>query len=191
MTATSSSTAAGTAAPDRRAPLLDWVGLATRLVLGGVLLWAGLAKLPDLRESVLAVRAYKILPYDFAAVVGYVLPVAEVAVGALLVLGLFTRVAGAIGALFMVAFIIGISWAWSQGYSIDCGCFGGGGQIAWEEAQAKYPWEIARDVGLFLCGAFLTCRPHTPYALESWLFRTSPAQADPSDDLFDHEESPA
>ena len=92
MTATTSRDIAGTPpVPDRRRQLLDWIGLAARLVLGGVLVWAGAVKLPDLRESVLAVQAYKILPFDVATVVGYALPIAEVALGLLLILGLLRR----------------------------------------------------------------------------------------------------
>ena len=48
--------------------------------------------------------------------------------------------------LLMVAFIVGISQAWARGLTIDCGCFGGGGQIG--AAETQYPQEIARDVGL-------------------------------------------
>jgi uncharacterized membrane protein YphA (DoxX/SURF4 family) len=186
MTATTESTLAAPSGSPGRTQVLAWIGLAARLVLGGVLLWAGAAKLPELRESVLAVQAYKLLPYDVATVVGYVLPLAEVMLGVLLILGLFTRVAGAIGALLMVAFVIGIASAWARGISIDCGCFGGGGAIAWEEAQAKYPWEIARDIGLFACGAYLAWRPRTPYALDTWLFR--PAVVSDTD-LIDDEET--
>ena len=195
MTATTAPAAGALASgTDRRDLILGWIGLAARLILGVVLIWAGGAKLPNLEESVLAVRAYKILPYDATAAVGYALPIVEVIVGILLVIGLFTRVVGAIGALLMAAFIVGISWAWAHGYAIDCGCFGGGGQIAWEEAQAKYPWEIARDIGLFLCGAFLVWRPRTPYSVDAWLFR--PVSIDDLDltdgDLADDsEETPA
>ncbi len=148
----------------------DWVGLAARLVLGGVLLVAGALKIPNLPASVLAVRAYKILPYDLAVVVGYALPIVEIVVGLLLVVGFFTRIAAAIGGLLMVAFVIGIASAWARGLALDCGCFGGGGEIALEEALKAYPWEIARDVGLLALAAWLVIRPHSPYALEDRLF---------------------
>ena len=39
-----------------------WVGTVFRLVLGGVFLWAGLAKLADPRGFVQAVRAYDATP---------------------------------------------------------------------------------------------------------------------------------
>ena len=51
----------------------------------------------------------------------------ELVVGACLVLGLLTRVAGGVSALLQVAFIIGIASVWARGISINCGCFGDGG----------------------------------------------------------------
>ncbi|HYO20185.1 MAG TPA: MauE/DoxX family redox-associated membrane protein [Dermatophilaceae bacterium] len=147
-----------------RAGLADLVGLLARLILGGVLIWAGAAKVARPALSALAVRAYKILPYDVAGYVGYALPVLEILVGLLLVLGLFTRLSAALGGLLMLAFIIGISWAWAHGYSIDCGCFGGGGTIA--PSQTQYPLEILRDVGIAACAAWLVVRPRTPFSLD-------------------------
>ena len=69
------------------------------------------------------------------------------------------------------AFVIGIASAWARGISIDCGCFGGGGQVTWERAVAQYPVDIARDIGLFLCGLWLVVRPATPWSMDRWLFR--------------------
>ncbi len=159
----------------------DWVGLAARLILGGVLVVAGGLKLGNLADSVYAVRAYRILPYDFTAAVGYALPIIEVAAGLLLILGLFTRWAAVVGSLLMVAFIIAIGSVWARGISIDCGCFGGGGEIEADQALASYPWEILRDVGLLACGIWLTIRPASPFSLEARLF--PPIALDASDAL--------
>ena len=87
------------------------------------------------------------------------LPVVEIIVGALLVLGLFTRVTAVLGALLMVVFITGIAQAWARGLTIDCGCFGGGGQVS--ANKTKYGLEIARDIGLALCGPWLVWRPRS------------------------------
>ncbi len=148
--------------------LPDVIGLLARLILGVVLIWAGAAKVTQPAKSALAVRAFKILTYDVAGYVGYALPVVEILVGLLLVIGLFTRLSAALGGLMMLAFIFGISWAWAHGYSIDCGCFGGGGTIA--ASQTKYPLDILRDVGLVICAAWLVARPRTAYGLDHRLF---------------------
>lgn len=161
-----------------------WVGLVARLVLGVVWLSAGGAKILHLEESVQAVRGYQLLPYEAALVVGYALPMVEILFGVLLLLGLLTRWAGLVSALLMMAFIIGIASAWARGLSLDCGCFGGGGEIALAEAVKKYPWEIARDVGLLLLGLWLVWRPATPLSLEARLF--PPVSV--SDDDLDEED---
>lgn len=148
----------------------DWVGLACRLILGGVLLVAGGLKVGNLAESVEAVRAYRLLPYELTAVAGYALPLIEVAVGVLLILGLFTRFSGLVGALLLAAFVIAIASVWARGLSIDCGCFGGGGETDPAKALAAYPGEIARDLALMACGVWLSVRPSTPFALEDRLF---------------------
>jgi uncharacterized membrane protein YphA (DoxX/SURF4 family) len=147
----------------------DSVGLLARLVLGGVLLVAGALKVTVPSVSARAVRAFQILPFDFAGYVGYALPVVEIAVGLLLIIGLFTRVSAAVGGLLMLAFIVGISSAWMRGLSIDCGCFGGGGTIG--AAQTQYLADILRDAGLVACAAWLVARPRTAYSLDSRLFR--------------------
>jgi len=148
--------------------LPDVFGLLARLILGIVLIWAGVAKVTKPALSARAVRAYQILPYDFAGYVGYALPVLEILVGLLLVAGLFTRASAVVGGLLMLAFIIGISWAWAHGLALDCGCFGGGGTIA--ASQTQYPLEILRDVGLLVCAAWLIVRPRTAYSLDYRLF---------------------
>src|SRR5687768_6921152 len=104
-----------------------WIGLVARLVVGAVWIVAGVLKLPDPAGSVRAVRAYQLLPEAVVPTVGYVLPIVEVVVGALLVLGLLTRGSAVVSLVLFAAFIFGISWAWAQGLQIECGCFGGGG----------------------------------------------------------------
>lgn len=149
-----------------------WIGLAARLVVGGVWIYAGAIKLPDPYGSVQAVRAYQLLPSSAAEFVGYLLPVLEAVVGFALVVGLLTRGAAAISALLFVAFIIGIASVWARGIEIDCGCFGGGG--AEPGASSQYPWEIARDVGLLLLSLFLVWLRSSRLALDSLLLRRTP-----------------
>ena len=157
------------------------LGLVLRLVVGGVWIWAGAIKLPDPNASVTAVRAYQLLPTASTEAVGRVLPMLEVAVGALLVLGLITRIAGGVSALLQLAFIIGIASVWARGIAINCGCFGDGGAIPLDEAVSKYPWEIARDTGLFLASAWLVWKPRTLLSLDNWLL-PAPVADDPADE---------
>ena len=142
-----------------------WAGILARLVVGGVWVVAGWLKLGDPTESVRAVRAYQLLPEGLVPLVGHTLPVLEIVVGLCLLVGLFVRWTAVVSGLMLLAFVIGISSAWARGLSIECGCFGGGGGPA-AGASDKYPWEIARDVGLLLLSALLVWRPRTGYAVD-------------------------
>ena len=146
----------------------EWVGVLARCLVGGVWVVAGVLKLPNPSENVRAVRAYQLLPESVVPVVGHALPILEIAVGACLLLGLLTRVTAALSALMLAAFVVGISSAWARGLSIECGCFGGGAGPA-ANAQAAYPWEIARDVGLLLLSGWLVRRPRTPLSVDAQL----------------------
>ena len=108
-----------------------------------------------------------ILPESTVSVVGYGLPVLEICLGLLLIIGLGTRAVASLSAVLMLAYIVAISSAWARGLQIDCGCFGGGGYAA--NATSKYPWEIARDVGLFAASVFLVVWPRTEVSLDRWL----------------------
>lgn len=143
------------------------VGLLARLILGGVLLVAGSIKVVDLDASVRSVVAYDLFSYEIAEFIGITLPILEVALGVLLILGLLTRPTAALGGLVMLVFIAGIASAWARGLSIDCGCFGDGGPVS--ENQTEYAQEIARDVGLALAGAYLVWRPRTPFSIDNRL----------------------
>lgn len=141
-----------------------WLGLLSRLIVGGVLIAAGLLKYQHLDKSQMAVRAYEILPIGVANIIGIVLPFAEIAMGALLLLGAATRITAGLSALLMIAFTIGIAQAWARGLSIDCGCFGGGGQV--EPGTANYLPEILRDCGLALLSIYLFLFPQSKFGLD-------------------------
>ena len=142
----------------------SWSGTLLRLVLGGVLVAAGALKLPDSRASVRAVQAYELFPLPVAELIGYALPPVEVAVGLLLLVGLWTRAAAAVAGLLMVAFVLGVGSAWARGLSIDCGCFGGGGTVAPD--ATRYAEEIARDLALAAAAGWLVVRPRSRLALD-------------------------
>jgi uncharacterized membrane protein YphA (DoxX/SURF4 family) len=151
-------------------PGWSWLSTFGRLVLGGVWLFAGLSKITDLDASVRAVRAYRLLPEVAAQVVGAGLPVVEVLLGIVLLVGAGVRAGAAISALFMVAFLIGIGSAWARGLQIDCGCFGSGGQLA-AGARPTYGWEMLRDTGLLAVALLLLRWPVGPLSVDGMLGR--------------------
>jgi uncharacterized membrane protein YphA (DoxX/SURF4 family) len=151
---------------DRRGVSYTLFRLACRLVPAALFLWAGFAKAFDRQGSILGVSAYDVLPESLVKPVAMLLPWVEIAVGVLLILGLFTRFAGLATAGLMSAFIIGLAQAKARGLKINCGCFGTGGPgsgVTW--------WELIRDTGLFAAGAFLVWRPRGALQLDNYFLR--------------------
>ncbi|HEX2856131.1 MAG TPA: DoxX family protein [Propionibacteriaceae bacterium] len=144
-----------------------WLSLAARLYLGGMLLVAGAIKLGNLAKFALDIRAYHLVPYEWTKILGYSIPPIEVLVGLLVVAGAFTRVTAAVGALLMAVFTFSIAWVWAKGYSIDCGCFGTGGQV--DPSQTHYLSDIIRDVAALVGGLWLTVAPLSRPSVDRWL----------------------
>jgi uncharacterized membrane protein YphA (DoxX/SURF4 family) len=153
---------------DRWPYLRPWLGLLARLGLAAVWLVAGGAKVTDLAGSGRAVAAFRVMPVEAARIVGAALPFVELALGVLLLLGLATRLAGAVSAALFAVYIVGIAAAWTRGLSIDCGCFGGGGQLG-PGQHPNYAPDILRDVGLLVVAGFLVVWPRTRLAIDRWL----------------------
>lgn len=147
---------------------LPWVTTVSRLVLASVLIVAGWGKIGTPVLSVQSVKAYKLLPDELATVVGYGLPIVEIVTGVLLFVGLLTRVAGGVAALLMLAFVVGIASVWARGLRIDCGCFGGGGQLE-PGVEPSYLVDILRDFGLFALGVVVVLFTPGRFALDSAL----------------------
>jgi len=142
-----------------------WVSTGARLVLGVVWLWAGLVKILDPAQSVIAVRAYRLLPEALVRPVAWGLPFLELAVAILLLSGIRTRLAAWLSLGLLAVFVASVASAWARGLSISCGCFGGGGAapgVHW----TTYAKEIARDAALMALSAWLVWRPRSRLAVE-------------------------
>jgi hypothetical protein len=148
-----------------RAGLALWISTASRVVLGLVWVWAAIAKIVDPRTAVRAVTAYRLLPHALIEPVAYGLPFVELAVAALLLVGVRTRVAGVLSLALLALFVGAMASAWARGLSIDCGCFGGGGASA-TAGWRSYSLEIARDLGLAAPAVWLALRPASHLSLE-------------------------
>jgi len=145
-------------------PVQRWASTVVRLALAGVLFAASLLKIADPRQAAQAVQAYQILPVQLAEYVGYGLPLVELGLGVLLLLGLGTRLSALATGALMSAFVVGVASAWWRGLSIDCGCFGGGGAVP--EGEANYWPVIARDLLFVGMSAWLVVFPSSRLALD-------------------------
>jgi uncharacterized membrane protein YphA (DoxX/SURF4 family) len=158
----------------------QWISLAARLAAGGFFVVAGLLKVASPVESGSAVAAYQIsfINGSTAENIGYLLAPLELVLGLALIVGLMTRGAALLTTVLYLAYVAAVVSVWVRGITIDCGCFGGGGYDP--HAESKYPLEVARDVALALCAAYVAGNGPGRVALDSLLFRrTSAPAADP------------
>jgi uncharacterized membrane protein YphA (DoxX/SURF4 family) len=147
--------------------LLDAIGTLVRLGLAVVWLVAGGIKAADMNQNYLAVKAYKVLPDGWVSPVAAAQPFLELALGVLLLVGVGVRAVAVLSALLLLLFIAGVAQSWARGLTIDCGCFGGGGQVASDQTQ--YPQEIARDIGFLALAGWLAVRPRSWLSVDNWL----------------------
>lgn len=115
-------------------------------------------------DSRQAIAAYELLPggmIDFPAVA---LPAVELILGLMLLIGVFLRWAAVASAIILVGFIVGVASAWARGLSIDCGCFGGGGDDA-DAGPASYLTSIGRDLVFLAMAGWTVRRPCERFAM--------------------------
>lgn len=165
-----------TVAAPRWLALRPWLATLARLGLAVLWLLAGASKLGDLAESGRAVAAYRLMPAEAARAVGAALPFVELALGLILLVGLATRLAAVVSASLLTVYIAGIASAWARGLSIDCGCFGGGGDLATGQSPSYLP-ELLRDVSLLAVAVFLAIWPLTRFATDTLLWGGWEAEA--------------
>jgi len=99
--------------------------VVSRVVLGGILIFAGVTKLPHISTLIWEIDQYHILPRDLAIAFGYAIPSLELYLGTLLVLGILLRINASISGLLLLSFTIAKITAIARGLDIDvCSCFG-------------------------------------------------------------------
>ncbi|MFI0013670.1 DoxX family protein [Streptomyces sp. JUS-F4] len=152
---------------ERAARTGPWFALTARIALAVVWCWAGWAKIQDPAASPYALRAYRVLPESLVDPVGYGIPALELTLALLLLAGLRVRLGGTLSALLLLGFLAAIVSAWARGLSIDCGCFGGGGEV--DPGDTQYVQEVLRDLGLLLPSGLLIRWPASRFSLDARL----------------------
>lgn len=140
------------------------IGALARYGLAAVWLVSGTIKLADPLGAKQSVAAYELFGPEMVNLIGTALPAIEVALGIMLLVGLFLRPVAALSALVFVIFIVGIGSAWARGLTIDCGCFGTGGENA-DAGPMTYSLEILRDLAFIAMAGIVVWRPFKKWAL--------------------------
>jgi putative oxidoreductase len=142
--------------------------LASRIVLGGVFVFAGVTKIPNPGALASAIRSYELhLPEWFVSLAAHALPYFEVLLGVYLLAGLFTKISAwatsGLTALFLLALLQGAL----RGLEIDCGCLGPSA----DSGEGNLPLAAARDVGLLALGLHIALAPLGRFSVDALLRR--------------------
>lgn len=135
--------------------------LVARVVLAAVFAVAAVGKLVDLAGSREAVAGFGV-PRALARPLGTMLPFAELAAAALLLVTPLSRGGGVLAAGLLLAFATGIAVNLARGREVDCHCFG-----AIHSAPAG-PGTLARNVVLTAMAALVVVHRPAP-SLAGWL----------------------
>ncbi len=128
--------------------------LVARVLLGGLLLVAGVLKVGHPAELAATIAGFRLLPAAIVGPLALALPYVELLVGAYLVAGLFTRVTASFAALQFVCYAGVIASALVRHIPASCGCFGPN-----DAAVADWP-HVALDLMLAGASSFVAfCAP--------------------------------
>jgi len=102
-----------------------YLTLFSRVAVGGVFLFAGIAKFNHTGALIADVFQYHILSDTLATAYARALPTVEIVLGVFLVLGILQRVTASLAGLLCLSFLIAkiLAYAWGLDVHI-CSCFG-------------------------------------------------------------------
>jgi uncharacterized membrane protein YphA (DoxX/SURF4 family)/protein-disulfide isomerase len=148
--------------------LRSWHGTVARLIVGALFLWSALVKLADPRAFLRGVVAYDATPDWLARAIAYGLPVLELCVAVLLIVGILTRIAASVAVVLQLVFLIGVIELAARGIHVDTGAFGTGGVTT---HSTHYLLVALLNVVLILLSAVLVVAPLSLFSVEEFLAR--------------------
>jgi len=97
--------------------------IVSRLILGGIFVYASIDKIAHPDQFAEIVYNYKLMPGMAVNVMAIVLPWVELLAGLFLILGIWVKDSAAILGALLVVFIGAIGINLARGLDFDCGCF--------------------------------------------------------------------
>jgi len=143
---------------------VPYLRLLGRLLIAALFLYSGIQKLSAPSENFEEVlRMYEVFPEFSIAFLSHFVPLAEIVMGILLAIGLFTRQA-LLGALvFFFSFITVLSRALLLKIPLeDCGCFGG-------RIHLPLTVTLGMDIGFFILALLLYLAKPSAFSLDTAL----------------------
>ena len=149
-----------------------YVIFVCRLAVGTTFVVSGAGKLSKGAAFVDEVIDYNLLPDTLANIYGTALPWVEVIAGALLILGLVSRLAAGIGVLTALSLVIANSVVLYRGMNLACCCFG-------DLAALQTRQAIVIDSILLVLAFLILFRKEDFLSMDSIIFRGKTSELGP------------
>jgi Methylamine utilisation protein MauE len=146
--------------------------VAARWLLAVIFIVAGGSKAAQPWVFVHTVEGYDMLPSALSTPFGLALPWIEIMLGVYLLIGLFTRVAGAATLALCAVFLVALTVQLVRGHTGDCGCVVGIDNpivTAFVGGNSIGAWDIVRDALLAALALLALFTPRPPLAVDALL----------------------
>lgn len=140
--------------------LQQWITLIVRIAVGTVFLYSGIAKLMNVGAFIDTVRQFQLVPEFSLPFFSLALPMVEVLLGILLIIGLWTQAAAFVVSLLLLGFTVVLTNALLTGTAKECGCFGADEALDWSA--------VGRDIILLALSFYLMQTKDLLYSLDHW-----------------------
>lgn len=124
-----------------------------QIVIGVVFVWAGLAKIGDVKAFAEQIHNFRLWPVAGEHLLAMTLPWIEVVAGGAMILGIRARAGAFVNAALMVIFTVAVAQAAARGLDIQCGCFGTA------DAQSVGVKKLVENFGLTALAIVAALRP--------------------------------
>jgi uncharacterized membrane protein YphA (DoxX/SURF4 family) len=142
-----------------------------RLIVGGIFLVSGLAKIADPVRFLLTLREFRLFPRVLESFLAVYLPWLEFLLGLCVVLGILHRTSALLIAGLNGFFIVAIGLLIARGIEVDCGCFGLLADVLHLPDRADWK-AIVRDLVFMVMCVYLFRSETDAWTVEGYLSRS-------------------
>jgi len=144
------------------------ISFILRIIIGGIFLVSGLAKISDPVRFLFTLREFRLFPESIVPFTAVFLPWLEFFLGLSVVLGVLYRTSALMLAGLNILFIIALGSVIVRGFEVDCGCFGLVADILKLPDMADWKAVVRNVIFVMLCtGMFAIDR--TVISLEGYI----------------------
>jgi uncharacterized membrane protein YphA (DoxX/SURF4 family) len=143
-----------------------------RIIIGGIFLISGLAKISDPIRFMLTLREFRLFPEIIIPFTVIYIPWLEFILGLFILVGIMHRTASLILSCLIWSFTLAIASVILRGIEIDCGCFGLFADMLKLPDMANYKAVIRNVILLGICFSIFKIKK-THFSLEGYIRKSN------------------